>query len=435
VANTSIFPAESAAISTPVSADMIIRSILFVAIFLSVWISFHPFQDLAEPPPELTSGGDLANEVGFSTAFLVLAVWTSLNQPSRLKLILRPALIMMLLWCALSVVTSWEPSLAARRLAFALVLMSISGMALLLPKTLRHFSDLMAAVTLIVLVACYLGVMFAPSLSIHQATDFLEPDHPGNWRGVFPHKNEAGATMVLFIFVGIFVARMRSLGLGALIIVLAAVFLFFTQSKTAMGVLPLALILSAIVARLRSPATAIALVLAVLAIFNLCSVGTVLFEPVREVVESIMPDATFTGRTEIWQVALQAVAQHPITGYGFLAFWGTEQVVYGLGDTTSWVNSAADAHNSYLNLALSIGIPGLALVIVWIVILPILDFFRHPRTIYTLPLQMLFLRVCLFSIYAACFESSLFKAAGEIWFFFMIAAFGFRYLSVTRLTA
>jgi O-antigen ligase len=78
-----------------------------------------------------------------------------------------------------------------------------------------------------------------------------------------------------------------------------------------------------------------ALVIAILAVFNLCSVGTVAFEPVRLFVESFMPDATFTGRTDLWQLGLQAVGQRPITGYGFGAFWGTEQVVYGLGDAIS----------------------------------------------------------------------------------------------------
>ncbi len=38
--------------------------------------------------------------------------------------------------------------------------------------------------------------------------------------------------------------------------------------------------------------------------------------------EAIMPDATFTGRTEIWQLGVQAVAQRPITGYGYIDVLG-----------------------------------------------------------------------------------------------------------------
>lgn len=418
-----------------IDLDTLVRSVLFIAVFLAAWVSFHPFQDLSEPPQAVVEGGDLANQLGFSTLFLSIAAWVYCHDPRRLTLAARPILMLTILWCVITVIASWEPSLAARRFAFTLVVMSISAMVLLLPKNLRHFSDLMTATVLIVLAASYLGVLLVPHLAVHQATDFLEPEHAGSWRGVFPHKNDAGATMVLFIFIGMFVARVRSFALGAAIVALSAIFLGFTQSKTAIGVLPLALILSAIIVRTRGPALGIVLVTVIVIAFNLFSVGTVLFEPVRKLIESIMPDATFTGRTEIWQLGLQAVAQRPITGYGFATFWGTPEVVYGMGDSITWANAATDAHNAYLNLALTIGIPGMLLTIAWVVILPIADYFRGAGDEQTKALQLLFLRVCLYGVYASSFESSIFQQVGEVWFFFMTSTFGLRYLSLTRTAA
>jgi O-antigen ligase len=418
-----------------VDVDTLIRSVMFVTVFLAVWISFHPFQSLAEPPAQVAAGGDLVNQISFSAMFLVLAAWTAWHEPRRLKLLLGPALFATVAWCALSVVTSWEPSLAARRLAFALILMSISCMVLLLPKNVRHFCDLMAAVALVVLVACYLGVALVPQLAVHQATDFLEPEHAGEWRGVFAHKNQAGATMVLFVFIGLFVARMRSRALGGLIVVLAVIFLAFAESKTAIGIMPLAFALSAIIAHARTPVLGIVLVVAILALFNLFSVGTVIFEPVHGLVAMILPDATFTGRTEIWELGTRAVAQRPLTGYGFSSFFGTEQVVYGLGENATWANAATDAHNAYLNLALTIGLPGMAIVIVWVVIQPIVDYYRRAADPATKALQLLFLRVCLFAVYASCFESSIFQQVGEVWFLFMTSAFGLRYLARARVAA
>jgi O-antigen ligase len=418
-----------------VDLDTLVRSVLFIAAFIAAWISFHPFPDLSQPPQTVAEGGDIVNQFAFSIMFIAFAAWTLCHEPQRLTLLLRPVLILTVLWCFVSVVASWEPSLAARRLAFALVVMSISAMLLLLPKNLRHFSDLMAAAVLIVLAVCYFGVLLLPHYAIHQATDFLEPEHAGNWRGVFPHKNDAGATMVLFIFVGFYVARMRSFALGGSIVLLAAVFLAFTQSKTAIGVLPLALLLSAIINHTRKPALGIFLVVGILFIFNLTSVGTVVFEPMRKLMEAIMPDATFTGRTEIWQLGIQAVAQRPITGYGYQTFWGTPEVVYGMGDAVTWANAATDAHNAYLNLALTIGIPGMLLAVAWVVILPIVDFCRGPSSPEVGALQLLFLRVCLYGVYASCFESSIFQQVGEVWFFYMTSTFGLRYLSQTRVTA
>jgi O-antigen ligase len=435
VSQLDLVPAESPAIGSELDADTLIRSALFIAAFLIAWISFHPFQSLAEPPETVAEGGDFANQIGYTALFIVLAAWTYFHEPRRIALLIRPVLILLLLWSAVTVVTSWDPALAARRLAFAVVLMSISGMALLLPKNPRHFRDLMALTALIVLAVCYLGVALAPHLAIHQSTDFVEPEHAGSWRGLFPHKNQAGATMVLFVFIGMFVARTQRLILGALIIALASVFLAFSQSKTAIGVLPLILFLSAIINHTRKPAVGILLVTFSLAAFNLFSVGTVVFEPIRKLVESVMPDATFTGRTEIWEMALRYIAMRPITGYGFLAFWGTEQVVYGIGDNSSWVNAATDAHNAYVNLALGIGIPGLALVIAWVVVLPVADYYRLSRRSDTAagPLQMLFLRACLYGVFTSCFESSIFQQGGEVWFLFLTSIFGLRYLSRTAL--
>jgi O-antigen ligase len=435
VAQLDVHASAGSAPHAAVDADTLIRSVLFVAVFLAAWISFHPFQSLAAPPQAVVEGGDLVNQIAFSSLFLALAVWTYFHQPQRLALVVRPILIGLLVWCALSCITSWEPSLAARRFAFALILLGIGTMVLLLPKSVRHFSDLMAAVALITLIACYLGVLLVPQLAVHQATDFLEPEHAGNWRGVFAHKNQAGAVMVMIIFIGLFVMRMRSLALGALIVALAVIFLGFSQSKTAIGVLPLVFLLSAMIGRSRRPMVGIVLVVAILAAFNLFSVGTVIFEPVRKLVELVMPDATFTGRTEIWQIGVDAVAQRPITGYGFSAFFGTNEVVYGLGENATWANAATDAHNAYLNLALTIGLPGLLLTILWIVVLPVADFYRRAPDAESAPLQLLFLRVCLYGIYSSCFESSIFQQGGEVWFFFMISAFGLRYASLARATA
>ena len=207
-----------------VDADTLVRTLLFVGAFLAAWISFHPFQSLAAPPQAVNEGGDIVNQLAFSGLFLALLAWTWFHEPQRLLFAARPTLVLLLLWIGLTCLTSWEPALAMRRFAFALVLLGIGAMVPLLPKNVRHFSDLIAAAALITLIACYLGVFLVPQLAVHQATDFLEPEHAGEWRGVFSHKNEAGAVMVMIVFIGLFVTRMRSLALGGLITALASIF-------------------------------------------------------------------------------------------------------------------------------------------------------------------------------------------------------------------
>jgi O-antigen ligase len=430
VARLALLPAESPALEPATEAATLVRSVLLAAVFLLLWISFHPFANLAAAE-ESAETGNLANQIVYSLLFLLLAAWCLVHDSRRLTLLVRPVLIVTLLWFALCVVTSWEPSLSARRFAFTLVVLGIAAMVLLLPRNVRHFSDVMAAVVLIVLAACYLGVFFVPGLSIHQATDYVEPELAGDWRGVFAHKNEASATMVLFIFIGLLVARVRNIALGAMIAALAFTFLLFTQSKTSIAVLPIALIVSALLARIRRPAIGVTIAFSIVVALNFLSIGSLYLESVRNLLDTILSDSSFTGRTDIWQFALDHVAQRPLTGYGFFAFWGTKEILYGVADSSVWANAAAHAHNDYVNLALTIGIPGSILVTLWLVLLPLIDFYRSPDEPAAAPLKMLFLRVCLFSAYASCFESMLVRE-GALGLFLFTAAFGLRLLSLSR---
>jgi len=419
---------------TGIGLDTVVRSGLFVAVLLVVWVSFHPFPDLSAPPQQLAEGGDLANQLGFAFLFLAFGGWMLLHDPARLKPLLRPALIVMLTWFALSVVVSWEPGLAARRLVFTAIVMAIAAISLLLPKNVRHFADLLAAATLIVLALCHAGVLLLPDFALHHATDVLEPEHAGSWRGTFPHKNEAGAAMSLFVFVGLFVARVRNVSLGAAIVALSAVFLVFSHSKTAIALLPLVLIVSWLVTHARRGAYAMMAAIGALALLNLVSLGSIFSDAVREGL-SLVVDPSFTGRTDIWEFALDQLARRPITGYGFSAFWGTENVVYGLSQSSTWASNATDAHNAYLNLALTVGLPGLALALVWMVVLPIRDFYKQPADASDRALSLLFIRIWLYAIYTSSFESSLFQPTGQLWFAFLMAVFGLRFLSLSRATA
>jgi O-antigen ligase len=416
----------------PLDIDTLVRTVLLAAVFLLLWVTISPFATLADQQ-EATDAGSLVNQLAYSLLFLFLAAWCFAHQPRRLLLLVRPVLIATVAWFAFTVVTSWDPSLSARRLVFTLVAMGIAAMAMLVPKNIRHFGDVMAAVALIVLTLSYLGVFLAPSVSIHQATDAIEPELAGDWRGVFGHKNGAGEAMVMFAFIGLLVARTRSRGLGALIVVLSVIFLAFARSKTSIAMLPVALLVSVILHHIRRPALGVTLALLGVVIFNILSIGSLYFEPIRDLLDLLLTDSTFTGRADVWQFALDHLRERPITGYGFGAFWGTPEVVHGMGDDSSWANMAGHAHNGYLDLALTVGYPGAALAVLWLVVLPLVDFYRAPRTLATAPLEMLFLRVSLFTAYASCFESILGQEGAAMLFLFA-ATFGLRLLAVSRPT-
>jgi hypothetical protein len=114
LAQISAVPAVSPTVGAAPDADTVVRTVLFIGMYLAVWISFHPFQSLAEPPQAVTEAGDRVNQVAFSALFLALGTWTYFHEPQRLLLLVRPIMVVALLWCAASVIFSWEPALAAR---------------------------------------------------------------------------------------------------------------------------------------------------------------------------------------------------------------------------------------------------------------------------------------------------------------------------------
>lgn len=63
---------------------------------------------------------------------------------------------------------------------------------------------------------------------------------------------------------------------------------------------------------------------------------------------------TLTGRTDIWAVALEKIAQKPLFGWGYN---GTEALISG-SFGKSFYGNPVNAHNAYLQLLLSLGILG-----------------------------------------------------------------------------
>ena len=58
-----------------VDADGIVRSTLFIGMMLLVWVSLHPFMDRSVPISDITDAGDMANQIAFSSAFLLFVGW------------------------------------------------------------------------------------------------------------------------------------------------------------------------------------------------------------------------------------------------------------------------------------------------------------------------------------------------------------------------
>ena len=414
--------------------ERLVRNFLFLATFLLAWFTVSPFPDLGQQAPA-GGTGDLASQASAILMTGALALYVLLKRPPLLARAVTLSLVFALAAFAVSAALSSYPDVAGRRLVLAIFNVFQATVLVLLPYGREHFARLLALAAIIILVACYFGVAFLPQLSIHQATDIAEPGLAGDWRGFFTHKNGAGAGMVLLIFIGIFVYRAwhRAIGIG--IVVLSAVFLYFTHSKSPINLLPVVLLISYLVPRLRSGVVAFGLIAGVPLMLNLLSVGSVMFAPIHDLIAHVTSDPTYTGRDVIWQFALDHVRQRPLFGFGFEAFWGMPDLVADWNYLESWGYRASDAHNGYLNLAVTTGLVGLGLTVWWIIAQPFADYWRgrfqaSDRSLITLLLQIWFFALCL-----GCYESVFFVGGSGQWFLTMSAIVGLRFRTLAKSTA
>ena len=286
----------------------------------------------------------------------------------------------------------------------------------------------------LVLAVSYTGILVVPDLTTHSLHDLIEPEHDGDWRGIFQHKNEAGAVSVIFLFVGLFVARSGERGFGVALMTLSGLFLIFTRAKSPIALLPLVMVQSWLYPRLRGSVTRAAVLLGPVSIIGLIALGPVVWPPLKWLSAAVVSDPTFTGRTDIWDFAFENVVHRPLTGFGVGAFWGTPAVVYGGANASGWTNLAGDAHNGYVNATVELGFPGLILTVWWSIIAPFAALRRFEAPLNSEPVVMFCVQIWLFAIQLAMFEGIFYEPEpGGMFFLLLVAVMIFRSLTLFRL--
>jgi len=405
------------------------RGALFIAVLLLIYITLEPFADLSGVVANSNEGGNLVT-LYLLLAGLAAAVFFKLEPRERqvLRRAFTPGLIAFYLWVLVSVFTSTDVALSARRL-FPLLAVTIFGAGLfLLPRSPQHLAGLLAFICGSLLFLSYFGVIFLPNLSIHLASDPGEPQLAGDWRGVFGHKNTAAGMFAIVGFMGIYVARIKNRAAGTVIFLLATVFLYNSGGKTSFGMYFTTILVSALAINVRAQWLRSALILFPFAVLALLGVGSVMFPALGSFTASLPIDATFTGRTEIWRFALDNAATRPWLGFGYEAFWATDFAKYGSDNPEVWSGAASHAHNAFLNVALTMGLPGVILTVAVFVFGGLKRFNRAWAATEDRTLLLLFLQIWSFGLYLANLESVLVFKYDPVWTTFLFAFFGLHYL-------
>jgi O-antigen ligase len=412
----------------------VLRGATFIGALLLAWISLRPFSDLSNfDLTELTTGNETPTYAAFGGLMLLTITLAMRDNKPGLMTLLSPGYILFGGWIVATVLLSLEPGTSIRRFALTACVTAVAAMMLLLPKSQHELVRWFSIAALGLLAVCYLGLAFVPNLSIHQATDLQEPMLAGNWRGSFGHKNVAAAVMAMLLFLGIYIARSGAWLSGSAIIGLTALFLLYAAGKSSMVLCLAVLALTSLTSVVRAFWLRAVMLLTPLALLNMLSVGTVMSERLAEIAKVLPLDSSFTGRTDIWTFALQAAQLRLPTGYGFASFWGSSSV-RNLPAGMEWAAFAAHSHNGYLDTTLAMGLPGLALLIVVLVIAPLRDFQTADSNGNGGPLTMALLQIWLFGLYLSSLESFFLDRADPVWFTFLMAVFGLHYLARFRVS-
>ena len=343
----------------------VVANLTFPVFLWLVLIGTAPFQEWAFQTP--IGQGDAINQILYVAVLLILAFGAGM--PSKRELLCVPAgLVILLGYCLLSVSWAVAPLASVRRVAQA---------AIVIWLVFRHVSDLGPARTLrlvrqamiALLVINYLVVFLTP-FGVHAEVFGEQSSVVGDWRGIIPHKNIAGAACSLTILLFLFDNRQFPRLVSAMVIVAATAFLIFTNSRTSEVMLVPSILLGfAIRPYTASHRTALGVFLLVAAAILL----QILSANIAFLAEFLNDPGSLTGRGAIWPLLLDYAAEHPWTGAGFGSFWliGDASPIWTL--TTGWVAIyAPHGHNGFLDLLVTIGIPGLVLAVIALVVWPLL---------------------------------------------------------------
>lgn len=284
----------------------------------------------------------------------VIMLWLAARQfrPILRAFAAHPLILMLTVLPALSALWSIDAGDTMRR-AVALLICSTFGVYLGIRfrwvETLYLLALVLGAVMgvslLFAIAPGRIGVMWYPE------------DVYGSWRGAFTHKNElglfCGMNVAILVVMGRWLVSFRKLRWWDLL--LTIFLLLMSNSKTSLFNTMIVVMVGYLISMARSKGGIGKVMVWGVA---LCLLAAVILPNLDEVLGVFGRDTTFTGRTELWDAVMDAIADNAVIGYGYQAFWiNLEGPALVIWDAVGW--HAPTAHDGYLDLTLSLGLVGL----------------------------------------------------------------------------
>src|SRR6516164_11295569 len=188
------------------------------------------------------------------------------------------------------------------------------------------------------------------------------------YQGYFLGKNYLGecAAVAFLLSFHEMLCRGWRRALGIIVVVIATLLVFLSDSKTALGlafISPFLAILTLVARKITRISPAIILLSIPFCYVVLSSVSNFNMDRVSYM---LYGDSTFTGRTIIWDFANYEIGRRPLLGWGYQSFWLVGPDAPGITDAPGWIKSLPSAHNGYVDTILETGYVGFALFMIFI---------------------------------------------------------------------
>ncbi len=394
---------------------------IFVGLLTMVFVGVQPFQermpatDLIQGPYQTTGGGDALRQIVYLLVFASAVTLAFLKRGFGLITAVPPMLLAILLWCLLSVLWAEAQDVALRRAGLAIVL-AFSVVLLVDSLGVERSLSTLRAVMIGVLIVNWVSVFL-----VHQAIHLpgeQDADLVGDWRGLYFHKNIAGAVCALSAIVFIFSAFRSRPWLNTGLALAAIGFLVMTRSKSSLGLMPLAVAMG-LAYRVAWRRDLDRLIVAVLLSLGALALATVTVASMASISQALDDPTGFTGRSAIWSAEIAFIRDHPLLGYGFGTFADSGSLSplhnYVAG---TWVEFVAHGHNGYLQLLVTIGGIGFALAVIGLILVPAAQFWR--REDVDLNLKALLFAIFVFVVMHNVMESDFLENDSPVWVTFMM---------------
>ncbi|MER0239518.1 O-antigen ligase [Fulvimarina sp. MAC8] len=421
-----VYPSQPIGLSLEERALSAGRTLLAVGLMTALVMTLMPFP--AGYATFAAVDGNPVNKYGYSALAMLALLGHFMFADRRVALtLLRPAWLILAAWLVLSSVNSIMPELAFRAALFTIAAMIAATGALSLPANASAFRLCLTVMALVVLGLCYFGVVAMPSLAIHQAFE-TESQHSGLWRGIYSHKNVTGQVMAPLFFIGFYLWRAGHWKAGVLIAVLSFILAYKTGSKTTLALMPAVMLLVLSGRIFGGRILPVLLVFGAVTAVGMMTLGTVLSDTLNSILQLVLPGTTFTGRTDLWRFTLDLMGPQQWIGYGVDTFWSTPIVMTAEApfELTWDPRGIVNAHNGYLDIAITIGWPGLLMAMIVLFVLPLVDYVKCRETRENHLAADLFLMILTFMLMNSFLESFFFARGHPGWMLTWIAVVGLR---------